>query len=139
MFSLTRRDAQNWSAEVTRFASHHPVKFVAVASLLATGALPILAFLLYALGTVSFTLIAAVVLDLVLLALGACGLALALCFVGCATGSIVGCFSLLYFAYTATVGGLREAKARLAPSTVVPSSSSPPAEAQTDESVDKNK
>lgn len=142
MSSLTESDLKDWPARAAHFASQHPIKFVAILSLVATGAVPAVAFLLYAAGTVVCTLIAAVVLDLILLAFGVCGLALAMCFVACVTGGVVGVFSALYFGYKATVKSLREAKGRLAPSTLVPSSnpsSQQPPESQTDEPFDKNK
>lgn len=142
MSSLTESDSKDWPAKLAHFASQHPIKFVAIVSLIATGAVPAVAFLLYAAGTIVCTLIAAVVLDLVLLAFGVFGLALALCFVACITGGVVGIFSALYFGYKATTRSLREAKGRLAPSTLVPStnpSSQQPSESQTDEPFDKNK
>ena len=119
---------------ITQYAAQNPVKFVAIASLVVTGAVPVGAFFLYAVGTVLCTLIAAIVLDLTLLAFGVFGLLLALCFVGCISGGVVGLFSLVYFAYRAAVGSLNHARTRLTPQ------SSPPSPSPDDEeSYDKNK
>ena len=108
--------------EAVQYALQNPVKFVALATLIVTGAVPLGAFVLYAAGTVVCTAIAAIVLDLALLTFGAFGLALALCFALCISGGVAGLFSVVYFGYRAALGSVNQARARLAPSTVASSS-----------------
>ena len=122
--------------QLIQFAKQNPIKFVALSCFVVTGAVPVGAFLLYATGTVVCTLVAAIVLDLTLLALGVFGLATALCFVGCITGGVAGLFSLVYLGYRAAVGSLNRAKATLTPSTVTPS---PGTNSEGEETLDKNK
>lgn len=138
MSSTTEREAYlgDRLSKVVRFAQQNPIKFVALLSLLVTGALPVGAFLLYATGTVVCTVVAAIVLDLALLAFGVFGLALALCVVGCITGGVAGLFSVVYFSYKAAVGSLNKAKARLTPSTIASSSGT---NSEGDEIFDKDK
>lgn len=119
---------------ITHYAAQNPIKFVAIVSVVVTGAIPVGAFFLYVVGTVLCTLIAAIVLDLTLLAFGVFGLLLSLCFVGCISGCVAGVFSLVYFGYRAAVGSLNHARTRLAPQNFPPSPS--PDE---EETYDKNK
>lgn len=122
--------------QLVQFAKQNPVKFVALSCFVVTGAVPVGAFLLYATGTVVCTVVAAIVLDLALLAVGVFGLATALCFVGCITGGVAALFSLVYLGYKAAVGSLNRAKASLTPSTVTPS---PGTNSEGEETLDKNK
>ena len=122
-------------SKIIHFAQSSPIKFVALLTLLVTGAVPVGAFLLYAAGTIVCTLIAAVVLDLSLLAFGVFVLALALCFAGCITGGVAGLFTVFYFTYRAAVCSLKNARARLTPST----DTSPSTSSEDDETFDKNK
>ena len=123
-------------SKLIHFAQNSPIKFVALLTLLVTGAVPVGAFLLYAAGTIVCTVIAAVVLDLSLLVFGVFGLALALCFAGCITAGVAGLFAVVYFAYTVAVGSLKSARARLTPSN---DTSTPGTSSEDDESFDKNK
>jgi hypothetical protein len=122
-------------SKIILFAQQSPIKFVALVTLLVTGAVPVGAFLLYAAGTVACTIIAAVVLDLSLLVFGVFCLALALCFAGCITGGVAGLFAVVYVAYRAAVESFKGAKARLTPSTVTSSDTS----SEDDATFDKNK
>ena len=116
--SMSSETTADRVSKIVQYALQNPIKFVALLSLAVTGAVPVVAFLLYVAGTVVCTVVAAVVLDLALLALGVFGLALALCFVCCISGGVVGLFSLVYFGYRAAVGGLNRARANLTPATV---------------------
>ena len=146
MSSTSQTDPGDWQSRMLHFATQNPIKFVAVLSMAVTGVVPVGVFLLYAAGTVVCTLVAAVVLDVALLACGVFVLALALCCVGCITGGVAGIFSVVYFGYKAATGSVRKAKARLAPSTITPSSHPPPSSSSpaptdldADEAFDKNK
>ena len=109
---------------VARYALRNPVKFVALATLTVTGAVPLGVFLLYAGATVVCTVVAAIALDLALLTLGVFLLAVALCFALCISGGVAGLFSVVYFACRIAAGGVNQARrTRLVPSTVAPSSS----------------
>lgn len=136
MSSTTDVEVSDRLNTLVHFAKQSPIKFVAVSCFVVTGAVPVGAFLLYATGTVVGTLVAAIVLNLALLALGVFGLVLALCFVGCITGGVTGLFSLVYFGYKAAVGSLNKAKASLTPSTVTPS---PATNSEGEETFDKSK
>ena len=129
-------DPDSRLSKITSFALLNPIKFVALLTLLVTGAVPVVAFLLYAAGTIVCTIIAAIVLDLTLLAFGVFGLAVALCFAGCITGGVAALFSVVYFGYRAAVESISRAKARLTPSTVT---SSADTSSEGDETFDKNK
>ena len=116
--------AERLFTSLTSYAMQSPVKFVALATLALTGAVPVGVFLLYAAGTVVGTAIAALVLDLALLTFGVFGLAVGLCFAACISCGVAGVFSAAYFGYRAAVGSLKRARTRLSPSTVAASSSS---------------
>ena len=134
--------SENCPEKMLHFAARNPIKFVALASVAVTGAIPVVCFLLYAVGTVLCTLIAAVVLDVALLAVGVFGLAVALCFVGCFSACAAGIFSVLFLGYQTAKGGWSKARSSLAPCTVTPSSPSGsplPTEPHMSGSVDKNK
>ena len=120
-----------------QYALHNPVKFVALASLVVTGAVPLGVFLLYAAGTVVCTVVAAIVLDLALLTFGVFGLVLALCFALCISGCVAGLFSVVYLGYKAAVGSVNQARTRLTPSTLAPSSLA--SEDAAEETFDKTK
>lgn len=80
-------------------AREHPIKFVATASFLALGAVPLAAFVAYAVVTLVASIIGAVVFEVVLLGLGIAALAFVLVLVGCLTACIVSSFATLYYAY----------------------------------------
>ena len=123
-------------SKLIHFAQNSPIKFVALLTLLVTGAVPVGAFLLYAAGTVVCTVLAAVILDLCLLVFGVFGLALALCFAGCISAGVAGLFAMVYFAYTVAGRSLKSARARLTTSNDTSSSGT---SSEDEESFDKNK
>ena len=133
-------DSDNYREKMLQFASHNPVKFVALVSVAVTGAIPVVCFLLYAVGTVLCTLVAAVVLDIALLSVGVFGLALALCFAGCFAACVAGVFSVVFLGYKTARVGWSKPRGHLVPSTVTATArSSPiPTDSQT-QPIDKNK
>ena len=133
----TMATSQRLLASLLHHALENPVKFVALATLAVTAAVPVFAFTVYAAGTVVCTAIAAIVLDLALLTLGACGLALGLCFATCISVGVAGLFWAGYVGYRAAVGGVSRARTRLYPSTIASSSGEPVTEVE--ETFDKDK
>ena len=85
--------------KLTRYASDNPVKFVAMGSFFAFGALPLLVFVAYGIATLIASLIGAVVIELFLLAIGITGLAFALFFVTCLSVCATSIFAAAYFMY----------------------------------------
>lgn len=121
MSSPSSDETRSILAPAVDYAFRNPVKFVALATLVLTGAVPVGVFLVYAAGTVACTVVAAVVLDFALLTLGVFVLAVALCFALCISGGVAGLFSVVYFGYRAALGSVNQARTRLAPSTVAAS------------------
>lgn len=115
---------------IVQYAVQYPVRFVTLVALVVTGSVPVVAFLFYAAGVIIGTIVAALVLDLALLIFGIFCLAVALCFSFCVSAGMAGIFSAVYLGYRATVGGVKQARTRLAPpvppTTLTPSSSPTP-------------
>ena len=126
-------------SRLIHYAARNPIAAVGLLSLVVTGAIPVGAFLVYAIVAVVCTVVAAIVLDLALLALGVFCLLLALCVAGCISGGVTLAFSGVYVGYRATVGGLNRAKATLTPATVSSDSAPAPTSSDGDEEIDKNK
>ena len=92
----------DWSdirTKLKQFACDHPVQFVGLASFAAFGAIPAGAFAVYAVATLIASLVGALILEVVLLAVGIAGLAIVLFCVTCVSGCVVSVFSALYYSY----------------------------------------
>lgn len=139
MSSSTDAEAHGRFSRLIHYAMQNPIASVALLSLVVTGAVPVGAFLIYAVGTIVCTVVAAIVLDLALLGLGVFFLVLALCVVGCISGGAAVAFSGVYVVYRATMGGLSKAKATLAPATISPDTARRHSNSEGDEECDKNK
>ena len=87
--------------KTVKFASQQPIKFVALATFVALGGVPIGSFLAYSIVTVIASLIGAVLVELFLLVIGVAALAFVLCFVGCVTACVTMMATALYYGFCA--------------------------------------
>lgn len=93
--------------KVTGFAIANPVKFVALSMFSLLGGLPIAGFLIYAVATVIASLVGAVILELILLAVGITALAFILFSVSCITICVTSVFVAMYYSYQVVSGTWR--------------------------------
>lgn len=117
---------------LSQFARDYPVLFVGLASFAALGVIPAGAFAVYAVATFVASLVGALILEAVLLAVGIIGLAVVLLFVVCVSGCVMSVFSALYYSYQLASHTVKKVRHPWPVSR--PSDSS-----QTDEPVDKTK
>ena len=132
--------SETLSGKAKQMAHEDPVKFVATASFLALGAVPLAGFLAYAVVTLIATIIGGIIVQVALLGLGIACLAFVLVIVGCLTGCIVSGFATLYYSYRFASGTLQRASRRgRAPFSSPPPPDSEPSLTETEQPYDKTK
>lgn len=102
--------------ELVQYGAEHPLRLFAGGSFLCFAVFPILAFISFALGTLLFTMIAAIVWQGFLVLCGVIGLAVALAAALTMAGCCTGAATLVYFAFVSlqsSVHLVKGAKTRL--------------------------
>lgn len=112
--------------KMMKYATEHPLKFVALATFTTLGGVPVITFLAYSVATIIASLIGAVILELFLLVVGITALAFVLVFVSCATVCVTSLAMAFYYVLAAANCSWKLRKSRHSWSSSSPTYRHPP-------------
>ena len=112
--------------KMMKYATEHPLKFVALATFTTLGGVPVITFLAYSVATIIASLIGAIILELFLLVVGITALAFILVFVTCATVCVTSIAMAFYYVLVAANCSWKLRKSRQSWSSSSPTYRHPP-------------